>query len=42
MHGADSRAKYYNGVSYGSDIAWKANSQCVLQDLWVYKHGASS
>jgi len=34
----DPRAKCHHGVHNGNNIAWKTDSQCLLQDIWVYEH----
>lgn len=35
---SDTRAKRHNGIRYGFNITWKADSQCMLQDVWVHKY----
>jgi hypothetical protein len=34
----DARTKCDHGVHNGNNIARQTNSQCVLQDIWVYEH----
>lgn len=38
----DTRSKYHHRVYYGADLCWKANSQCLFQDVWIYEHDSSN
>lgn len=38
----DTRAKHNNKVRHGNHITGKTNSQCMLQNLWLYEHGSGS
>lgn len=38
----DTWAQYHLRVHNGSNIAWKAYSQCLLQDIWVYERESGS
>lgn len=36
----DTRTEYNHRVRHGCHITRKTDSQCVLQNLWLYEHGS--